>query len=142
MSKVWGQTNTAVITFATIVVVLPFTLLAQSSQTKIPAGLTTPDRVQTQLGTLEFKDGAPSAATAKKVYDNLDYIRAVDAFMNSFSGASAYSIRKGFHCHPATAEPALPGPTGAQRFVFVHSRSSRFLSPSHPSRSHAQQSTG
>lgn len=39
----------------------------------------------------------PSAATAQKVYDNLDYIRGVDAFMNSFSGASAYAIREGFH---------------------------------------------
>ena len=45
---------------------------------------------------LEFKDGAPSAATAEKVLDSLDYVRGVDAFMNSFSGASAYAIRKGF----------------------------------------------
>ena len=79
-----------------ILVVLSFTLLAQP-QSKTPAGLTTPDRVQTQIGTLEFKDGAPSAATAQKIYDNLDYIRGVDAFMNSFSGASAYAIREGFH---------------------------------------------
>ena len=28
--------------------------------------------------------------------DSLDYVRGVDAFMNSFSGASAYAIRKGF----------------------------------------------
>ena len=33
----------------------------------------------------------------QKVYDNLDYVRGVDAFMNSFSGASAYAIREGFH---------------------------------------------
>jgi hypothetical protein len=62
----------------------------------IPPGLKTPDRVETQIGTLEFKDGAPSAATAQKVYDNIDFVRAVDVFMNSFSGASAYAIRKGF----------------------------------------------
>jgi hypothetical protein len=31
------------------------------------------------------------------VLDSLDYVRGVDAFMNSFSGASAYAIRKGFH---------------------------------------------
>jgi hypothetical protein len=65
--------------------------------TGIPSGLKTPDRVETQIGTLEFKDGAPSAATVQKVYDNLDYIRGVDVFMNSFSGASAYAIRQGFH---------------------------------------------
>ena len=63
----------------------------------IPPGLKTPERVETQIGTLEFKDGAPSAATAQKVYDSLLYVRGVDVFMNSFSGASAYAIREGFH---------------------------------------------
>ena len=58
--------------------------------------ITTPNKVETQIGTLEFKDGAPSAATAQKVRDSLDYVRGVDAFMNSFSGASALAIRKGF----------------------------------------------
>ena len=46
---------------------------------------------------MEYKDGAPSAATVQRAYDSLDYIRGVDAFMNSFSGASAYAIREGFH---------------------------------------------
>jgi hypothetical protein len=63
----------------------------------IPQAITTPDKVETRIGVLEFKDGAPSAATKEKVLDSLDYVRGVDAFMNSFSGASAYAIRKGFH---------------------------------------------
>ena len=58
--------------------------------------ITTPDKVETRIGTLEFKDGAPSAETVQKVYDSLDFVRGVDAFMNSFSGASAYAIREGF----------------------------------------------
>jgi hypothetical protein len=62
----------------------------------IPPSITTPDKVETRIGTLDFKDGAPSAASAEKVLDSLDYVRGVDAFMNSFSGASAYAIRKGF----------------------------------------------
>ena len=37
--------------------------------------------------------GIISAATAEKVLDSLDYVRGVDAFMNTFSGASAYAIR-------------------------------------------------
>ena len=65
--------------------------------TGIPPAITTPDKVETRIGTLEYKDGAPTAATAEKVLDSLDYVRGVDAFMNSFSGASAYAIRKGFH---------------------------------------------
>jgi hypothetical protein len=61
-----------------------------------PAAITTPDKVETSIGTLEFRDGAPNAATVQKVRDSLDYIRGVDAFMNSFSGVSAFAIRKGF----------------------------------------------
>jgi hypothetical protein len=75
--------------------VLP-NLAAAQATTGIPASITTPDKVETLIGTLEFKDGAPSAETVQKVYDSLTYVRGVDAFMNSFSGASAYAIRKGF----------------------------------------------
>jgi hypothetical protein len=71
-------------------------IAAAQTATAIPPAITTPDKVETRIGTLEFKDGAPSVATAEKVLDSLDYIRGVDAFMNSFSGASAYAIRKGF----------------------------------------------
>ena len=46
------------------------------SDTPIPPSLITPDRVETSIGTLEFKDGAPSAETAEKVYDTLDFTRA------------------------------------------------------------------
>lgn len=33
----------------------------------IPPSLNTPDRVETRIGTLEFKDGAPTVETAEKV---------------------------------------------------------------------------
>jgi hypothetical protein len=62
-----------------------------------PAILTTPDKVQTSIGTLEFKDGAPTVATAQKVYDALAFTRALNVFNNSFRGASAYAIRKGLN---------------------------------------------
>jgi hypothetical protein len=58
--------------------------------------ISTPDRVETRLGTLEFRDGAPSVATAEKVYDALDFANALAAYNNSFRGASAYAIRQGF----------------------------------------------
>ena len=62
---------------------------------RIPPILITPDKVETRIGTLEFKDGAPSAETAAKVYDTLDFTRGLDAFLNSYGGASAYAIRQG-----------------------------------------------
>ena len=71
--------------------------LTSTGFAETPKSLTTPDKVETGIGTLEFKDGAPSAATVQKVYNSLDYVRGVDVFMNSFSGASAYAIREGFH---------------------------------------------
>jgi hypothetical protein len=83
------------ISVACAALVLP-SLGAAQATTGIPPSITTPDKVETLIGTLEFKDGAPSAETVQKVYDSLTYVRGVDAFMNSFSGASAYAIRKGF----------------------------------------------
>ena len=56
--------------------------------TQIPSCITTPDSVETRLGTLRFTDGLPDAATVEKVYDNLDFLRGVDAFLNTMSAAS------------------------------------------------------
>ena len=61
----------------------------------IPPSITTPDRVDSRIGTLEFRDGAPSKATLEKVYDNLDYTRAFEAFVNTMQGVNAAAIRKG-----------------------------------------------
>ena len=80
-----------------ILIALVAISLARPAFAETPKFLTTPDKVESPLGTLEFKDGAPSNATVQKVYDNLDYIRGVDVFMNSFSGVSAYAIREGFN---------------------------------------------
>ncbi|MFZ5780095.1 MAG: DUF1254 domain-containing protein [Pseudomonadota bacterium] len=55
-----------------------------------------PDTAQTRIGTLEFKDGAPTVETASKVYDALDFTRALNVYNNSFRGASALAIVKGF----------------------------------------------
>jgi hypothetical protein len=72
------------------------TIGAGAQTTEIPQILITPDRVDTHFGPLEFKDGAPSPATVDKVYDTLDFTRGLDAFLNSYGGASAYALRKGF----------------------------------------------
>ncbi len=79
-------------TFVCAIHALPQMAAAQA----IPPILVTPDKVETRIGTLQFKDGAPSVDTAAKIYDTLDFTRGLDAFLNSYGGASAYSIRKGF----------------------------------------------
>lgn len=75
-------------------VALPGMAFAQSGG--IPAAITTPDKMESRIGTLEFKDGAPNAATVKKAFDALDFTHALSAYLNSYGGASAYAIRQGF----------------------------------------------
>jgi hypothetical protein len=64
--------------------------------TPIPPSITTPDSVDTPIGTLKFFDGFPDDATVQKVYDNLDFSRGVQAFMSGMPGASLVGMRKGF----------------------------------------------
>src|SRR5262249_48463565 len=61
-----------------------------------PREITTPDKVDTRLGMLDFKDGAPSADAMAKIYDNLDFTHAFEAFVNTMQGVNAAAIRKGF----------------------------------------------
>src|SRR5580704_16367801 len=64
--------------------------------TPIPPSITTPDSVDTPIGTLKFFDGFPDDATVQKVYDNLDFSRGVQAFMSGMPGTSLVGMRKGF----------------------------------------------
>jgi hypothetical protein len=70
--------------------------MAAAQAPAIPSILITPDSVDTRIGKLEFKDGAPSKDTAEKVYDTLDFTHALDSYLNSFGGASAYALCQGF----------------------------------------------
>lgn len=85
--------------FALVIMVASLSSLAQAQQykyeTPIPPGITTPDKVDTRLGTLKFEGGYPDAATVEKVYDNLDFLRGVDVFLNSIQGASLVALRRG-----------------------------------------------
>lgn len=58
--------------------------------------LSAPAAVDTRAGKLEFRDGVPTAETARKVYDTLDFTRALNVYNNSFRGASALALVKGF----------------------------------------------
>ena len=64
--------------------------------TDIPADITTPDSVETRLGTLKLFDGFPDDATTQTVYDNLDFQRGVQVFLNAMPGASLVGMRTGF----------------------------------------------
>jgi len=55
----------------------------------------TPNTVKTSIGTLKFIDGAPLPKTAEKVYDYLDTMRGVDAFLKGMPGASVQALMDG-----------------------------------------------
>ncbi|RZT42127.1 DUF1254 domain-containing protein [Cupriavidus agavae] len=61
-----------------------------------PLSIQTPDAVKTRIGELRYRDGFPDPATAKTVYDYLDFSRGVDSYLNGLPGVSLYALRKGF----------------------------------------------
>ena len=75
------------------------------SSATIPPAITTPSTVETRIGTLEFKDGAPTIETAEKVRDTLDFTAALNVYNNSFRGASAYALGKGFQSKRGLRSP-------------------------------------
>jgi hypothetical protein len=83
----------ALVVCATLVVP---SLVAAQTAPAIPRSITTPDKVESRIGTLDFKDGAPNKETLAKIYDNLDFKHAFDAFVNTMQGVNAAAIRKGF----------------------------------------------
>ncbi|MGS0682787.1 DUF1254 domain-containing protein [Shewanella sp. 125m-7] len=61
----------------------------------IPASIMTPNKVDSSIGTLEFHDGAPTVETSRKLYDNLNTIRATETFLNAIPMASLEALRIG-----------------------------------------------
>jgi hypothetical protein len=57
--------------------------------------ISTPDRVVSRLGVLEFEDGAPSESTADLLYDHLDFSHAVEAYLGALPGVSLEAMRRG-----------------------------------------------
>jgi hypothetical protein len=57
--------------------------------------ISTPDQLETRVGTLEFVDGVPSGETVETVYDHLDFAHALNVFLNGYAGASTVALRKG-----------------------------------------------
>lgn len=63
--------------------------------TQIPTGIASPDKVETRLGTLEFFDGFPDDAAVQTLYDNLDFQRAVQAYLLALAPVNMAGLREG-----------------------------------------------
>ncbi len=86
------------VTILTIAVLFSSPIFAQKKYkmtTHIPPEITTPDVVESRIGTLNFKNGMPDQASMDKVWDNLDFSRAVNVYLNTLPAVSLYCVRKG-----------------------------------------------
>ncbi|MFO1068205.1 MAG: DUF1254 domain-containing protein [Geminicoccaceae bacterium] len=61
--------------------------------TPMPPGIASPASVETRLGTLTFDGGVPDAASAGKLLDNLDFQRAVQAYLLALPAVSQVANR-------------------------------------------------
>ena len=61
----------------------------------VPPGITSPDETETRLGTLKFFDGFPDGPSVEKLFDNLDFQRAVQAYLLGLAPVSQVANRKG-----------------------------------------------
>jgi len=84
--------NIVVVLAAAQLMCLP--VAAQVSQDVLDS-ISTPDQVETSIGTLEFFDGIPTRETAERLYDNLDFLRGVETFLNGIPAASVEGLRRG-----------------------------------------------
>lgn len=93
----------------------------ESEYAPVRASVSTRDSVETSLGTLRFFDGLPDASTVERVYDHLDFLRGVRAYLQTMPGASMMAMREGLY-----AAGVLPNYTVLISESLVDARS-RFL---------------
>ena len=73
---------------------IPLNAQQYKMQTPIPPGVAIPDKVETRLGTLNFFDGFPDDATVEKLYDNLDFQHAVQAYLLALAPVNSWQIER------------------------------------------------
>ena len=56
--------------------------------------ISAPDQLDSRLGKLDFVDGVPSPGTSELVYDHLDFVHGLNAYLNGFPGASTWAAAK------------------------------------------------
>jgi hypothetical protein len=61
----------------------------------VPSFITTPDTVETRIGTLRFDKGVPDQKTIQTVYEQIDFGRGIEAFLTGMSATSVHAICQG-----------------------------------------------
>lgn len=63
--------------------------------TETPPGIAAPDKIETRFGTLHLFDGFPDSASTELLFDNLDFQRAVQAYLLALPPLSQIAMRNG-----------------------------------------------
>ena len=63
--------------------------------TSMPPGVLSPNNVGTSIGPLRYFDGVPDQATTQKIYDTLDFQRAVQAYLLALPAVNQMANRAG-----------------------------------------------
>src|ERR1700759_2840743 len=75
-------------------------VLAQNTPPKYaaegPSDITTPDSVDTRIGTLKFNHGVPDQKTIQSVYDQIDFGRCIETFLKGMPATSVFGLCQGF----------------------------------------------
>jgi len=84
------------ITAGLILLIMGSSITAQVKMTTdIPEGISTPNKLDTRIGELNFFDGVPKKETVDKIYDYLDFHYAVDAYIKGIQIASMEGLKRG-----------------------------------------------
>lgn len=75
--------------------------------TAIPESITTPEKIESRLGTLEFPNGFPTEETAAKLYEHLDFMHGVEAYLYALPGASVHAAGRGLKSQGADNQTVL-----------------------------------
>ena len=71
------------------------TELTQARLAEEVAHVSTPDRLSTPFGEFEFFDGVPKPESVQSIFDGLDLVRGITAFLDTVPGASLVAMRRG-----------------------------------------------
>ena len=81
--------------------------VAYKYTTETPPGIASPDKVETRFGALNFFDGFPDKPSVEKLYDNLDFQRAVQAYLLAIPAVSQAANRNAI-CELGPADTTVP----------------------------------
>ena len=115
--------NAALVALMSLGIALPgWAASPKMKMTTIPApGIAMPDKVESRLGTLRFFEGFPDKATAEKIYDNLDFQRAVQAYLLAIPAVSqAYNRNEILKLGPANTTVPIFENRMDSKSVFLH----------------------